>query len=151
MLGRLRVGIVGQGTAGSAAALFLSRAGHDVRVYERVPEPGPVGAGIVLQPTGMAVLQRLGLRDEVVARGAPLAGLSVRAPSGRRIIELDYESLAPDLYGLGLHRGALFQSLTRALERASVSVETGLEGRRIERESGPCWLVDADGRKRGPH
>ncbi len=40
----LDVAIVGAGTAGSAAALFLARAGHRVTVYERVAAPGPVGA-----------------------------------------------------------------------------------------------------------
>ena len=38
------------------AALFLARAGHTVEVFERVAEPGPVGAGITLQPTGQAVM-----------------------------------------------------------------------------------------------
>jgi len=52
------IGVIRCGTAGAAAALFLARAGHDVRVFERVAEPGPVGAGIV-QPSGQAVLARL--------------------------------------------------------------------------------------------
>jgi 2-polyprenyl-6-methoxyphenol hydroxylase-like FAD-dependent oxidoreductase len=65
----LDVGIIGCGTAGSAAALLLTRAGHRVTVYERVPGPGPVGAGIVLQPTGQHALSRLGLLERVVASG----------------------------------------------------------------------------------
>ena len=68
----LDVGIVGCGTAGQAAALFLARAGHRVTLYERVTEPGPVGAGIISQPSGMAVLAELGLLAPVLARGAPV-------------------------------------------------------------------------------
>ncbi len=56
----LSVGVIGCGTAGSAAALFLARAGHAVTLYERVAVPGPAGAGIVLQPSGMAALAALG-------------------------------------------------------------------------------------------
>jgi 2-polyprenyl-6-methoxyphenol hydroxylase-like FAD-dependent oxidoreductase len=41
----LKIGIVGAGMAGMAAALFLSRDGHDVTLFERVAEPGPVGPG----------------------------------------------------------------------------------------------------------
>jgi 2-polyprenyl-6-methoxyphenol hydroxylase-like FAD-dependent oxidoreductase len=129
----------------------LARAGHEVRVYERVAVPGPVGAGIVLQPTGMAVLERLGLCDAVVARGAPLQGLTVRTPTGRRVVDLDYDMLAPDLYGLGLHRGALFQAMSRALFHSGARLETGVDARRIDRVGQDAWLVDAEGARHGPH
>src|SRR5688572_6613801 len=79
----LDVGIVGCGTAGQAAALFLARQGHRVTLYERVAKPGPVGAGIVLQPSGMAVLAELGLLAPVLTRGAPLDGLRCVNPSQR--------------------------------------------------------------------
>ena len=49
----LHIAIVGYGTAGQAAALLLARDGHRVEVFERAPEPGPVGAGFLLQPTGL--------------------------------------------------------------------------------------------------
>ncbi|MEA2753092.1 MAG: hypothetical protein QOI41_7235, partial [Myxococcales bacterium] len=68
----LDVGIIGGGTAGSAAAIFLARAGHRVTLYERVPEPGPVGAGITIQPTGLHVLCRLELYPYIVERGAQI-------------------------------------------------------------------------------
>ena len=57
----LDVGVIGGGTAGSAAAIFLARAGHRVTVYERVEKPTAVGAGITIQPTGLHVLCRLGV------------------------------------------------------------------------------------------
>jgi glycine/D-amino acid oxidase-like deaminating enzyme len=41
----LDIGIVGYGTAGQAAAVFLSRGGHRVRVFERAPALGPVNCG----------------------------------------------------------------------------------------------------------
>ncbi|HZV38806.1 MAG TPA: NAD(P)-binding protein, partial [Pseudoxanthomonas sp.] len=57
----LDIAIVGYGTGGQAAALLLQRDGHRVRVFERVPDPGPVGAGFLLQPTGLQALWRMGL------------------------------------------------------------------------------------------
>ncbi len=61
----LEIAIVGCGIAGMAAAVFLQRAGFRPRLFERFAAPRPVGAGLLLQPTGLAVLQRLGLRDRV--------------------------------------------------------------------------------------
>ena len=48
-----KIAIVGSGAAGMAAALFLERAGHDVTLFEKVADPRPVGAGVLLQPSGM--------------------------------------------------------------------------------------------------
>ncbi len=135
----LRIAIVGAGTAGSAAALLLHRAGHTVTVFERVPDPGPVGAGIILQPTGMAVLDRLGLLPPVWQRGAPLAGLRCQTSGGRVLLDLRYERLAPGLHGLGLHRGVLFEALLGALRQTRVQLHTGVEIDRYENGS-EVWL-----------
>jgi 2-polyprenyl-6-methoxyphenol hydroxylase-like FAD-dependent oxidoreductase len=149
---RLDVGIVGCGTAGPAAALFLARDGHRVTLYERVPEPGPVGAGIVLQPTGQAVLEALGLRDEVVARGAPIEQLCIETLGGRRIARLAYASVGSSLKGYGMHRGALFASLMGAVERAPIDLRLGVEMVALKRMPGDRHaLVDVDGERHGPH
>ena len=125
------VGVVGCGFAGSATALFLARAGHRVTVYERAPEPAAVGAGILLQPSGLAVLQRLGLLEQVLARGARIDSLCCRTERGVTLFELVYQRLAVDIFGLGMHRGALFELLFGELKTAGVRVHTGVLG----------WLV----------
>lgn len=150
----LDIGIVGCGTAGPAAALFLLRAGHRVTVYERVAQPGPVGAGIVLQPSGMAVLAALGLLDEVLAAGAVLDELLCETPHGRPVVHLRYADLAPDLYGLGLHRGVLFGTLFSALRRApGVQLRLGVEITGCERRGRrrALHLHAGDGSWHGPH
>ncbi len=162
-MGPADVAVVGAGYAGSAAALFLTRLGHRVTVYEAVADPAPVGAGILLQPSGMLVLARLeralaGVGDggdgaskaplaRVLARGAVIDALRCRTGDGRPLFELAYARLRGDLYGLGLHRGVLFQALFDALQPAGVEVVLGcrvvaLDGRR---------LVDDRGRLHGPH
>jgi len=55
------VAIAGGGPGGLVAALFLHRAGHVVTLYERFDRPQPVGSGLMIQPTGLAVLDQLGL------------------------------------------------------------------------------------------
>jgi 2-polyprenyl-6-methoxyphenol hydroxylase-like FAD-dependent oxidoreductase len=113
----LDVGVIGCGTAGAAASLFLARAGHAVTLYERVAEPGPVGAGIVLQPTGQSALAALGLLEPIATKGARLTGLVCVTGAGRTIVDLAYSREDPEMFGLGLHRGVLFATLYDAVLR----------------------------------
>lgn len=159
MVGPLDVGIIGAGTAGSAAAILLARAGHRVTVYERVAVPGPVGAGITLQPTGLHVLCRLGLYPYVVARGARLRRLHCQTRSRRTLVDLSYSTIGDDLFGLGVHRGVLFEALWSALLREQVVVHTGVEivdlaraePRRDAQRARASWFVDAKRERHGPH
>jgi 2-polyprenyl-6-methoxyphenol hydroxylase-like FAD-dependent oxidoreductase len=141
--------VIGGGTAGSAAALFLARAGHEVRVFERVADPKPVGAGIIVQPTGQAVLARLGLLERVAARSAVLDRLWLRTPRGRTLVDLHYAAVDPKWFGLGTHRGVLFEALYEAA-RAEVNITTGVEIRNLRREGTQHVLIDANGGEHGP-
>lgn len=150
------VGIVGAGTAGTAAALLLARAGHRVTIYERVAEPGPVGAGIVLQPTGQAVLQRLGLLEPVLARGARIDRLHCVTGKGRTVVDLDYsparEPGGPARFGLGLHRGVLFQTLFDAVSREpGIALRCGVDVREPVPTVDGVALRTEDGQRHGPH
>lgn len=158
----LDVGVIGCGTAGAAAALFLSRAGHRVTVYERVAEPGPVGAGITIQPTGLHVLHRLGVYDAIVSRGARIERLLCETKAGKPIVDLRYATVGDGLFGVGLHRGVLFEALFEAVRREPVVLRAGLEivdlARAEARGGEPdgarerwSWLVDAHGGRHGPH
>ena len=142
----MRVGIVGAGTAGLSAAALLARAGHAVEVLERAPNPGPVGAGLLLQPTGMAVLERLGVLDEVRAGAARIDRVVGTTIEGRRFMDLAYADGGE--HGLGVHRGALFAALRGAAVAAGAQVLAGAEvvqRRRIHE------LVDAGGATYGPY
>lgn len=67
----LRVAIVGLGSAGPVLGILLSGSGHEVTVFEREPDPGPLGAGIWLQHLGQQVLDRVGLLDQLRAVSRP--------------------------------------------------------------------------------
>src|SRR5687767_14401514 len=97
---RLDVAVIGAGTAGAATALFLARSGHRVTVFERVARPGPVGAGILIQPTGQTVLDRLGLLDALAARAAPIEQLLCLRRTGAPLVDLRYSDLGGAI-GLG--------------------------------------------------
>src|SRR4051812_7508332 len=105
------IAIIGAGTAGAAAAILLARAGHTVTVFERVAAPKPIGAGITLQPTGQAVLARLGLLEPIRAHGARIDRLCCVRRGGRPLVDIAYAQVDPRLHGIGIHRGVLFETL----------------------------------------
>ena len=154
----MRVAVVGCGTGGPAAALLLAATGHDVEILERVTTPSPVGAGLLLQPTGQAVLARLGLLSELEQRSARVEHLHGETADGRVVMDMAYGDLAPGLHGLGVHRGVLFGALHSALTRAKIPVHlgtevTGVSDGRVLTTDGPRGpydlIIAADGARSG--
>lgn len=149
----LDVGVIGCGTAGAAAALLLCRAGHKVTVYERVERPNAVGAGIMLQPTGQAVLASLGLLDGVLARAEALGSLRCETLARRQLFKLKYGALPGGHRGYGLHRGALFERLFAAVRSCGVTLETAAEVADLQAtdDNAGLWFVQPDRTRLGPH
>lgn len=142
----MRIGIIGCGVAGQAAAIALSRAGHTIDVFERFATARPLGAGLLLQPSGLAVLERFGLREKAEGFGAPVHRLDGRIPGGRRVVELRYPK---GQHGLGIHRGALFQILHDALCATGARLHLDFDVEGIETPERPV-VVSKTGRREGP-
>ena len=144
----MRIAIVGYGTAGQAAAIFLARDGHSIEMFERSAELRPVGAGFLLQPTGLTVLTALGLRDAAIAHGARIEQLHGANAAGRSVMDMRYTDHAPESFGLGMTRGALF-SLLHAQCANAASIRNGLRIRATTDEG--RGLVDEAGTEFGPY
>ena len=149
----LHIAIAGCGPAGLAAALLLHRDGHRVRLYERFDTPRPIGSGLLIQPTGLAVLEKLGLDTALKAHGAhvdQLIGKAVR--SGATVLDVRYSALgSPARAGIGIHRAALFAILHDAVLAAGIPVHTACDITGSETgAAGKRTLLLADGRREGP-
>ncbi|MEG1678972.1 MAG: NAD(P)-binding protein, partial [Stenotrophomonas sp.] len=110
----LDIAIVGYGTAGQALAVLLSRDGHRVQVFEQAATPGPVGAGFLLQPSGLQALWQMQLMPQVLEHGAVVRRLYGETPCGRAVMDMTYAGLDARLCGVGMQRGALFSLLDAA-------------------------------------
>jgi 2-polyprenyl-6-methoxyphenol hydroxylase-like FAD-dependent oxidoreductase len=140
-----RIAIVGAGFAGLASATLLARAGHDVTVFEKFATPQAVGAGILVQPTGLAAMRQLGIEAEVLAHGAQVDWLYGVTPRGRRVIDIRYDRWRAGSYGVGLHRGVLFNALWRAATEAGVQITTVHEVTQLAELQAYDLRVIADG------
>ncbi|CAI3137666.1 FAD-dependent urate hydroxylase [Acinetobacter calcoaceticus] len=111
--------IIGAGTAGLATAILLAREGNNVTIFEQVDELSPVGAGLLLQPAGLAVFKHLGVLDEALTLGAKVTGLEGQLPDKRLLVNSHYHEASTNLYGLGIHRSTLCHVLTQKLSQYS--------------------------------
>lgn len=123
---KLDIAIAGAGPAGLAAALSLHRDGHKVRIFERFETARPIGSGLMLQPTGQAMLAELGLLERIRAVGQPLDRLVGHdARNGRVVLDMRYAKLPGLGRGLGIHRAALFDVLHDAVVAEGIEIATG--------------------------
>lgn len=146
----LTIGIIGCGSAGQAASILLARAGHRVHVFEQAPRVSAVGAGLLIQPTGMAVLRLLDVADDFMAIAAPIRRLQGTVPGGRTVLDLKYADLRPDLCGYGLQRSALCASLLGEMNKSGVGLRLGVAIENLESTDDSSTLIDADGARHGP-
>ncbi|MBI1385918.1 MAG: NAD(P)-binding protein [Rhizobiales bacterium] len=130
----LRIAVIGAGTAGLAAACGLADAGFEVEVIERFAEPRPLGAGLLLQPTGLAALEAIGAREEIEAAGCRVEHIAGQTLAGRTIFDVGYDAIGTGSYGLGIHRGALFAGLYGAVQRRGIPIRGGTRVVDIARE-----------------
>ena len=136
---------MGAGFAGLASATLLARAGHRVTVFEKFATPRAVGAGILVQPTGLAAMRTLGIEGEILAHGAKADWLYGVNHRGRPVIDIRYDRWQPGSYGLGLHRGVLFNALWSAATQAGVHIATGHEVTQLTELGSYDLRVIADG------
>ena len=145
-----RVGVVGCGVAGATVAYLLAKQGHAVTVVEQAPELHAYGAGILLQATGQAVLEHLGLKAEVLARAAPLDDLYARHANGRELITNRYADFDPGCRAYGVHRGVVFGAILRLMQTQNVDLRLGRRVVGRANTAADTTLLDDRGERHGP-
>jgi 3-hydroxybenzoate 6-monooxygenase len=92
--------VVGGGIGGLAAAHALARQGLPVTVLEQAPEFKELGAGIQLGPNIFRAVERIGLKDALLADAWQPGALEMRcALSGRQITRIPLDQRFLDRFG----------------------------------------------------
>ena len=151
--------VVGGGIGGLSLARELTRAGLAAIVLERASKLTTVGAGIIMNPNAMAVLEANGLAEGVRARSSPYLARETFDQRGRRLAIRDYRPLYAGgrlATGALCHRAHLHECLYDGLPEGVVNLDTRIvgldearDGVRVETESGQTFvgdvLIGADG------
>jgi 2-polyprenyl-6-methoxyphenol hydroxylase-like FAD-dependent oxidoreductase len=140
------VAIVGAGFGGLGVACVCADAGLTVTILERRPQLAPEGVGLVLQPNGLAVLEHLGVVEQVLAVGQQITTVRQCDPSGRVRAEASYRELRhPHPYLVVVERSSLISLLAARLpQRATLRAGCTVNG--LDREGGRvCGVRYADG------
>lgn len=128
--------MVGGGIGGLASAYALAREGRSVRVLERAPDFGEVGAGLQMAPNATRILAERGLLDKVIAAGVEPKRVVLRdAVSGQELSHLEVGEEFRKRYGapyVVVHRSDLHHILVDARAEAGVELQTGTQVSHVE-------------------
>jgi salicylate hydroxylase len=146
-MSKLKIGIIGAGIGGLAAAIALRRTGHDVIVFEQSRQFLRVGADINLTPNAVRALDGLGVGDAVRASAArPTHRISRTWDTGAETSRLEMGDTAERKYGapqLTIHRADLLAAL--AAEFPAESVLFGKRATMVAQDGDGVTAVFADG------
>jgi 2-polyprenyl-6-methoxyphenol hydroxylase-like FAD-dependent oxidoreductase len=151
--------VVGGGIGGLSLARELSIRGLPVTVLEKAPQLNPVGAGIIMNPNAMRVLERNGLADALRPNAWPYLMRETCDRRGALLATRDYRPLYDSgklSRGALVHRAHLLAALFNGVPRGAVhfgvtlkSIELRADGVRVDTERHGAFeaqiLVGADG------
>lgn len=144
----MNIAVIGAGPAGATIGTLLAREGYHIHVFEKAKSPGPIGAGIMLQRTGMKVLDELGVFDKIKQQGVNIDGFRGHNRKGKKVLSADFTDIG--FQGLGIQRGAIFNATYGALEGSNAQIQTDAEVINVKGKSGDKWVVTADKKEHGP-
>jgi 2-polyprenyl-6-methoxyphenol hydroxylase-like FAD-dependent oxidoreductase len=150
----MKILIQGAGIGGCAAALYLSKLGHNVTVAEKRSQLFTDGAGILLYSNALKYLDKIGVLENVLAQGLPMAGQTGFYNMNSEFIgNVEYQSIDPKYPAyVGIDRTSLLkilyeQSLLNGViyyfgSSIELSTLTGVPGDAVTLANGVCDTYD---------
>ena len=140
--------IIGAGPAGIVAALRLQKNNNITPVvYEIRTEPTTLGGALGIPSNGSRLLERLGLWEELLARGSTGSELVVHSVKGHVIGKMDMTGWSKGKTGFGymrIRRVELLEVLMEATQKAGIPIHFGKKLVKIEENANGVTTTFSD-------
>lgn len=117
-------------------------------LYELRSKPTTLGGAINIPSNGLRLLDRLGIYDELVARGSSASHLNVRSMRGPVLVDVDMAGWSREKVGFGFMRvlrADLMDVLLTAAREHGVDVRFGAQMTEIKEDEKEVSVTFADG------
>jgi 2-polyprenyl-6-methoxyphenol hydroxylase-like FAD-dependent oxidoreductase len=140
--------VVGGGISGMALAIRMRALGWSVDLVEIDPQWRVYGAGISITAPTYRAARRLGIAEELMARGySSHRGVRICTPSGQIVAEIPAHPIEPGLpTGGGIMRPVLHELLATRTRAAGVNVRLGVTLDSYTEAKGLVQALTSDGR-----
>src|SRR5579859_1795096 len=144
--------LLGAGLAGSLLAVYLARRGHEVVVYERLPDmrrheiPPGRSINLALAQRGIRALEGVGLMPEVQKLLIPMRGRMLHDKTGATSLTPYGRTPAEVIYSVS--RPGLNMLLMDAAEKAGARFHFGQRVADVDFDAGQVSLVEEPGGRR---
>jgi 2-polyprenyl-6-methoxyphenol hydroxylase-like FAD-dependent oxidoreductase len=143
-LHKLSIAIIGYGIAGIAAAIHLRRQGHTVQHFEKRNGVQDKGAGMLLQPPALQLLDELGVHQETLDRGTAINKITAQTINNRLLMQINYPQ---GCFGLGIQRQGLLDVLSN-IDKEHRNLLTTCEITEVDSKAGYLFQ---DQQRNGPY
>jgi 2-polyprenyl-6-methoxyphenol hydroxylase-like FAD-dependent oxidoreductase len=116
----MRVGVIGGGFGGLAAAIAFRSNGHEITVFERDAGPSSAGGAISLAPNALTCLKILGVDDRLSTKPWSDMPATIRSSSGRVLVRSTMGRLTGGAEFACVPRAQLISWMTAALPRECI-------------------------------
>lgn len=129
----MKIAIIGCGFAGLSTALFLAKQYKQVDIYDKFKTAHPIGAGIMLQPSSIPILNMLEMQNTLEHNGEKIYSIEGINHQEKRVFLTSYQDYEPNAYGIGIERSSVFQDLYQKAQNSSyINMILGQEVTHIE-------------------
>ncbi|TIX36513.1 MAG: hypothetical protein E5V40_24740, partial [Mesorhizobium sp.] len=129
-MSKTKVLIAGAGPTGLTLALWLTRLGVPVRIFDKAAAPGETSRALAVQARTLEFHRQIGIVDDVLAAGVRLERLTLHTPAGvaAKLPLSDFgRGISPYSFAFALPQDIHERLLITHLERAGVEVERDTE------------------------
>ncbi|MBR7827774.1 FAD-dependent monooxygenase [Actinospica sp. MGRD01-02] len=146
-MGVQKVLVVGGGITGSVLSLALAQRGVQVDLVEISPVWHGVGHGITVQGNALAAFEKIGILDDVLARGVPYDKLKMCKADGTVIAEVPTPRTGGERLPatMGALRSDLQSILCDRIYAAGVKVRLGLTATSLAQDAQRAYVEFSDG------